>query len=138
MQTFLPYADFDKSAQCLDRQRLGKQRVETLQILKSLSLGGGWSNHPAVKMWRGHERLLLEYGLAVCREWRGRGYKDTCAEKMIAMASEMGAGWGNSVPRWLGNARFHQSHQSNLIRKNPDHYRPYFGDVPDLDYVWPV
>ena len=36
MQTFLPYADFSKSAGVLDRMRLGKQRVETLQILQKL------------------------------------------------------------------------------------------------------
>ena len=32
MQTFLPYADFQRSAQVLDYKRLGKQRVEALQI----------------------------------------------------------------------------------------------------------
>ena len=37
MQTFLPYPDFAKSAACLDNRRLGKQRVECLQILKTLS-----------------------------------------------------------------------------------------------------
>lgn len=36
MQTFLPYPDFDKSAQSLDMMRLGKQRVETFQILQKL------------------------------------------------------------------------------------------------------
>lgn len=36
MQTFLPYADFKKSAQVLDGMRLGKQRVETLQIMQAL------------------------------------------------------------------------------------------------------
>lgn len=29
MQTFLPYPDFKKSAQCLDYRRLGKQRVDS-------------------------------------------------------------------------------------------------------------
>ena len=57
MQTFLPYKDFSRSAKVLDRQRLGKQRVEGLQILQCL-LGIGslrWKNHPAVKMWKGAE-----------------------------------------------------------------------------------
>ena len=50
MQTFLPYDDFEKTAQCLDRLRLGKQRVETLQILKALLIPKyGWKNHPVVK-----------------------------------------------------------------------------------------
>lgn len=36
MQTFLPYKSFEQSAACLDNKRLGKQRVEVLQILKAL------------------------------------------------------------------------------------------------------
>lgn len=36
MQTFLPYADFAECARVLDDKRLGKQRVECLQILKAL------------------------------------------------------------------------------------------------------
>ena len=39
MQTFLPFADFRKSAAALDNARLGKQRVECLQILRALSTG---------------------------------------------------------------------------------------------------
>ena len=34
MQTFLPYADFAQSAKALDPKRLGKQRVETIQIVQ--------------------------------------------------------------------------------------------------------
>jgi len=30
VQTFLPYPDFKKSAECLDFRRLGKQRVDQL------------------------------------------------------------------------------------------------------------
>lgn len=39
MQTFLPYPNFNESAQVLDRQRLGKQRVEVLQILQAIKFG---------------------------------------------------------------------------------------------------
>src|SRR3954467_500955 len=54
MQTFLPVADFAGSARLLDTPRLGKQRVETLQILRAIELPDyGWANHPAVLMWRG-------------------------------------------------------------------------------------
>ena len=38
MQTFLPVADFEESARLLDSPRLGKQRVETLQILRAIEL----------------------------------------------------------------------------------------------------
>ena len=36
MQTFLPYENFDDSMQSLDNLRLGKQRVEALQIIKAI------------------------------------------------------------------------------------------------------
>lgn len=138
MQTFLPYPSFVDSAQVLDRQRLGKQRVENLQIMKVLvGASSGWANHPAVRMWRGHEGALLAYQHAVCSEWVDvRGYKDTCLEKTIALA---GRSLDTMLPEWIGDTAFHVSHRSNLIRKRPDIYSPIWPDVPDdLEYVWPV
>lgn len=38
VNTFLPYEDYDESAQSLDRQRLGKQRVEAFQILNIIKM----------------------------------------------------------------------------------------------------
>lgn len=141
MQTFVPYSDHLKTARVLDRQRLGKQRVETLQILNALSPfydKKGWKNHPAVKMWRGHEHALIEYGLYICHEWVKRGYIDTCAGKMKAMLplfDERSA----FMPDWWGDTAIHDSHKSNLVRKAPDHYGSWWPDVsPDLPYVWPV
>jgi len=42
------------------------------------------------------------------------------------------------VPEFI-TPEFTLSHQSNLLRKDPEFYRPVFGpDVPDdLPYVWP-
>ncbi len=149
IQTFLPYADFVVSAQSLDTKRLGKQRVETLQILNTLlGVSKGWVNHPAVKMWRGYETTLVSYGVAICDEWVGRGYKDTCRGKILALSSliqpDTSAGESlvhsgvERVPGWLGNTDLHISHQSNLIRKDPIHYSPIFVGVPDnLPYYWP-
>lgn len=140
MQTFLPYSDFTASAKSLDRQRLGKQRVETFQILKALSgCTKGWSNHPAAKMWEGFEFTLLKYGLAICDEWKSRGYKDTCAEKMLLLAAQYSENWGSGTPGWLGDLEFHRSHQSNLISKNPDYYAHQFAGVEGgLPYIWPI
>ena len=45
----------------------------------------------------------------------------------------------DTVKGWLGDPAVHRSHQSALVRKDPDHYRPLFPDVPDdLPYVWPA
>src|SRR4051812_49440877 len=78
MQTFVPVADFEESARLLDSPRLGKQRVETLQILRALELPDyGWANHPAVLMWRGRPPALVGHGPAVGRGWGGGGVAHT-------------------------------------------------------------
>jgi hypothetical protein len=139
MQTFLPYDDYAKSANVLDRQRLGKQRVETLQILKALSDPTyGWQNHPAVNMWRGYELELVCYGLAICDEWITRGYKDTCREKISIFYNN--PNFGYEMPSWLGNHNLHLSHRSNLLRKMPEFYGSLFEKdlTNNLEYVWPV
>jgi len=135
MQTFLPYNDFTKSAKVLDRQRLGKQRVEVLQLLKALNgETKGWVNHPATKMWRGYENCLVVYGLSICTEWIERGYKDTCFAKILAYRDYNTA---IVVPPWLGREDFHESHRSNLLRKDPDHYYKFGWTEPtNLEYVW--
>lgn len=145
MQTFLPYADYEQSASVLDNRRLGKQRVETLQIVKAIvDPAYGWQHHPAVKMWRNNIIELVNYQYAICHEWAGvRGFRDTCLEKTLDVV------FGGSVdiatlhdeePMWLGDESIHLSHRSNLLRKDPSHYGPLFesGLTADLDYVWPV
>jgi hypothetical protein len=138
LQSFLPYPSFTESAVVLDYRRLGKMRVEAWQLLRAnLGVTKGWVNHPAAVMYRGYEAALCRYGLAMCDEWIGRGYNDTMRARFIDAIAEI-EDTGN--PPWLGDEAFHRSHQSNLIRKNPEHYRPIFGDdVPDnLEYVWPT
>jgi hypothetical protein len=138
MQTFIPFTDHADSARVLDRQRLGKQRVETLQILKALSDPDyGWQNHPAVTMWRGHGIALIDYGLAICEEWTGRGYKDTCAEKILAMVDLL-ADESEALPTWWGDADVHLSHRAALARKAPDLYPAEWQSIEIPGYVWPV
>jgi Pyrimidine dimer DNA glycosylase len=150
VQTFLPLPSFAASARVLDQRRLGKQRVEALQILRALTVPGyGWRHHPAAKMWAGYTESLVRYGLEVCAVWRRAGRPDTCAATLVA---ELAACCGIQRPRtqaklaaagelppWLGMTAFHESHQSALVRKNPNWYRHFFPDVPDdLPYVWPA
>jgi hypothetical protein len=143
MQTFLPYPDFQKSAFCLDRLRLGKQRVEAWQILNILngeSKSNGWRNHPAVLMWKGHEKSLALYGISISQEWRSRGYKDVMLDRFseYILKNKFEAGI-DYYPTWFGDLRFHTAHRSNLLRKNPDHYKKFGWTEPDsLEYVWPV
>lgn len=134
MQTFLPYPSFVASASVLDRQRLGKQRIEAKQILFALQNGGAWANHPAVLMWKGYETALCFYGKAICTAWRAQGYKDQQLDFFEAQATNKSL----VLPPWLGNEAFHLSHRSNLLRKAPTHYRQFWTTEPDnLPYVWP-
>ena len=132
MQTFLPYKDFHESMRALDSKRLGNQVYrEALTLVK-----GGWQNHPASKMWRGHEHSLCNYALAgldVLAE-RGKFYphhRDTFEAIKLTHPD-------TGTPPWLGNPSFHEAHQSNLLRKDPAHYGQFGWTVSDdLPYVWP-
>ena len=145
MQTFLPYPEFARSADVLDVARLGKQRVETLQVLRALELGDyGWRSHPVVRMWQGRTPALVAYGLAVVRVWTRLGHADSTGELIAEFAPEVepltqaDLARRGLLPSWLGDERLHRSHRSALVRKDPAFYRPVFGDVPDdLPYHWP-
>lgn len=141
MQTFLPYADFKKTARCLDYKRAGKMRVESMQILQvltGLSKSNAWANHPAVKMWKHYEVALAEYACTMCDDWTSRGYKDSCKEKVMNIIEVHYKDKQLVYPHWLGDNDFHLSHQSNLVRKNKDIYGKIFNVKDDLPYIWPV
>ena len=123
----------------LDRQRLGKQRVENLQISRALLRGGGWAHHPVTLMWRGHLGALLAYQRIICWEWTGRGYRDTCLGKMEKdIMDELDYFTEPLLPPWFGDVEFHLAHQSNLVRKDRWFYGPKFPGVPDdLPYIYP-
>ncbi|MCT9931303.1 MSMEG_6728 family protein [Planotetraspora sp. A-T 1434] len=149
MQTFLPYPGFAATARVLDPLRLGKQRVEALQVLRALTVPGyGWRHHPVARMWTGYEEALVRYGLEICDVWREMGRADTCAATLtrellgsvgIAVPrSQRALGDAGELPPWLGDPALHLSHRSALLRKDPAFYRPIFpGDPDDLPYVWP-
>ena len=149
MQTFVPYADFEQSLRALDLKRLGKQRVEVIQIVRALTVPGyAWASHPAVLMWKGYEEALGRYGLTACAVWTEHGFGDTCAETIVADLRAFGVtsireyaelAEARALPPWLSDEELQNSHRSSLLRKEPQHYGPLFpGTPPDLDYVWPV
>ena len=148
MQTFLPYRKFESSARVLDNRRLGKQRVETMQIMGALvklqvhtnTANIPWGNHPATKMWRGFEYTLLSYQQAVCAEWVRRGFNDTCLAKTERMFMLFPLeNRTPRVPKWLGLKKFHSAHRANLLRKDPEHYGKFgWTEEPMEGYWWPT
>lgn len=136
MQTFMPHDSYEESARALDSKRLGKQRVECKQILRTL-LGetAGWKNHPAVLMWKGYEASLCRYAIVVCETWIKRDYNDTLLEYFQQKLKELPP---SGDPTWFGDSRFHSSHRSNLLRKDPEYYKRHgWKESPDQPYFWP-
>ncbi len=95
-------------------------------------------------MWRGHTPALVCYGLTFVAEWTRGGRADTTAEKIAEFAPEVSGRSqeelvaGGLMPPWWGDERLHSSHRSALVRKDPDFYRPVFGDDDgDVPYFWP-
>jgi hypothetical protein len=131
MQTFMPYASLRDSAACLDRQRLGKQRVEAFQILRVLRGDTkGWRNHPAVRMWIGCEDALTVYMNACISEWVRRGFKNTMALQPYFPVV---------LPPWFGREDVHAAYRSKLLEKLPEHYSRFgWLEEPGRAYVWPV
>jgi len=131
--THTKYAD---SAKSLDNKRLGKQRVEAFQILNSLTgKSSGWQNHPATKMWVGYQWQLANYGYQICNEWKSRGFQDSLLERFWYFMHE-NENLYSLKPWWARDPLLHLTHQSNLVRKAPDHYNYV---VPNnIPYVWPL
>ena len=148
MQTFLPYKSFYETALCLDYRRLGKQRVEAKQIIETLEkikqgittvktkTGKirklGWTNHPAVLMWKGYEDALKEYANVMILRWIEKGYNNSMPFYKIDLQNV-------KYPEWLGDKKFHASHRANLLRKDFEFYSKFgWTESPDLPYIWPV
>ena len=132
MQTFLPYKSFEQSLKSLDYRRLGKQRVEAMQILNVL-LGRtetkGWRNHPIVRMWEGYENALKQYFNECVDEWIAQGYNNNMEYEIIE---------GDIIyPPWLGNDLFHSSHRANLLRKDSEYYSKFmWTEDCEAPYCW--
>ena len=140
MQTFLPFPSFHDSLRVLDNKRLGKQRLEAMQLVNStLKLAAdpnaklGWANHPARTMWNGYlDALKLYHNLSIL-EWVSRGFKNTMKLYTIPFDLDI------PMPPWLGDEKFHASHRANLLRKDPVHYGQFgWTEDPSMPYYWPV
>jgi hypothetical protein len=150
VQTFLPYPGFERSARALDRKRLGKQRVEVIQIVRAITRPTyAWKSHPATLMWKGYEEALGRYGLTMCAVWVDGGFGDTCAATIAADLGSAGVTAirteaqlidAGAMPPWLGDEQLHLSHRTSLFAKDPAFYGEKFGDDvrEGMPYVWPV
>lgn len=160
MQTFLTHKSMIRNAKNLDNKRLGKQRVEALQICDAiLGFNKSWRNHPAVLMWQKNLNFLVRtYIPVIVQEWEDRGFVNNKVVDwwrriskrvnwdFVYLTKYLGYDRSEWIelygtldpPVWLTD-EFIESHRSNLIRKKPEHYKPLFPNTKeDLPYVWPI
>lgn len=153
VNTFLVHPDYAISAQVLDSQRLGKQRVEAAQIIDaidSLHKGDpkkGWTNHPATRSWANNVGSLKLYFNAIVSEWVSRGFANNY-ELYTDIESD------TPRPYWVDCPAVHYSHMAQLIQKDPLYYcksnlkekvckemLAYFRSMPkeynEYGYIWP-
>lgn len=139
MQTFICEHILSLSASRLDNKRLGKQRVETIQIAMCLlEKETQWKNHPAIRMWRGYEKYLVYiYLSSILTEWDIRGFNsDKCKQHYTRLMNVVKDSELISPP-WL-NDLFINAHRSNLIRKDATHYQKFWPMLDgSLEYIWP-
>jgi hypothetical protein len=130
MQTFLPFKNFKQSAKALDNKRLNKQILEGYQILKVLNNPdprAAWRNHPAARMWAGHEQALFTYIMAMVDEANVRGIKtDKNVANLTDLRNKTINHWGKGMPKWMAEhgkiVRVITTHKANLYRKDPEYY----------------
>jgi hypothetical protein len=161
MQTFVPFLSAAKTAEVLDRSRLNKQALEAWQILMNLveldpagnhRVAKGWRNHPAVKMWKGHEGALVLYIVNMVIEWENRGYKSTIGSKALTtyvQATKLGriGQDAHKLPYWMQDkdlfSEISASHRAALLVKDYEWYSQF--DWPEdpgyrpetYSYIWP-
>lgn len=133
MQVFLPEESFAKCAEALDQKRLVKQLLEGRQIMTILageSPSGAWKNHPAVKMFAGHEITLYNYLKAIRNEMDLRGYK--WENNWSVIKDTFKRNFSNQdkylTPDWMQDERFIKvvtTHRGRLYEKAPELYPQY-------------
>lgn len=138
MQTFLPHISIVDSVKCLDSKRLNKQILECYQIIRVLNNETeGYKNHPAVLMWKGYEQALLCYAITCCCESENRFNRiHNTKDKLLCYID-----YNSTIvyPKWFGNDKFHESHRSNLYRKDSVYYKQFKQDYDNTKaYCWPI
>lgn len=118
MNIFLPYENFADCAKVLDDKRLTKQILECKQILNMIERQKSDSNyknpylhHPVVKHYSNQIHHIVEYALAMCREFRYRFGKPHTYHSYFAF--RMTIKLNEFVPLYASGSK----HSANCIRE---------------------
>lgn len=152
IQTWLPLPDFKDSLAALNPEHLLHQQYHVLELVEyfhqpedsQLPISYNESDlddeSPIVKMWRGYELQLIEYGLEAADEWDRRRYPSHKMQEKLMVHMEWAATEDAemSKPNWFGDIEFHLGHQGELLRLDYSHYSTVFVRDGQHKLVWPV
>ena len=130
----MPSANFQECSRILDNKRLGKQRIESRQILDDLlnNTKRGWKSHPVSRMWAGYETSLALYMNNMILEWENRGFKN-----IIMKLSDLPDKEIVVYPHWLGKEKYHSAYRAILLAKDYNYYSQFgWRELPNLN-KWP-
>lgn len=124
MQTFIPYPDFKKSFEVLDKKRVSKQIIETSQLLDAIfnlptktgKVRSGFLNHPALIMWKNNPGTLLQYFETGIIECESRGILTKHCRERLQVYKDIPVENYN-LPIWFGDEKIHASHRFRLLKK---------------------
>jgi hypothetical protein len=158
MQTFLIDKDLQNSSQLLDYRRLGKQRVEAIQVADVLLRKAGllndgkkgWINHVVLSYWYNEEGnwlpALLDYTQVTIDEWISRGYKNTIdLTKWRNLVGQYPYLFRFDNPPWAKYAdEIILTHRAKLLQKDTVYYMNTFMEhniaIPfnwqNMEYKW--
>ena len=135
--TLIPFSDYTQVARVMSEERLAQQSNAAVSILTALvGPESFWREERVAQMWYGYEWSLMQYGLAL----NNRRYELTKDEVVLDERKDFislirfgrrdsGLFIENISPPWLGNIRFHYSHQCSLWNSSKKNWRT--GNDPD-------
>jgi hypothetical protein len=136
----LPYPNYRLSAKIFSNEDLDKQIQAVTFALRYLHQTENMTSTTQEVMdcwnaWQGHETQLAEYGLVLVEEAESRRMSFSKEEFVFhQLAAESG---GLLKPQWFGTPNLHTSHQSYLLRADPEYYRAFFEHIrDDIEPLW--
>ena len=131
MQVFVPYANCDKSARCLDNRRLNKQILEIVQILSANNnIDVGWKipkyikNHPCSILWKDDNEYLMTYLFCLIYEYSLRTNKAHNVFDLFFRSLYMPVHDTKNLKHLT--PEFCKNMQEILLKKDYNHYSKYF------------
>lgn len=156
MQTWITDFNFTKSALNLDKKRFYAQIYEAIHILASLldvndklvNPKRSVKNHPAAKLWKTDEDVLLHYIKCHSHIWKINlkmplgYYRKTITGRNIKILNKIiknkQFNFKDEYPKWI-TEKLITTHRSVLIQKKPDYYKHLWPNCPEnlkMRYDW--